>query len=79
MVDISTVEMVTVQTRSALDTSRRELAEEVSSGIDTLLAVGQSSLENCPKRVRYTRSYTVVLKIWRLLWGIRLSKLVVLV
>ena len=49
MVDISTAAgMVRVQTESALESSRRELSEDVSFGIDwyTLMVVEQSSLEN---------------------------------
>ena len=37
--------------RSALETSRRELSEVVSFGIDTLLVVEQSSFENRPRGV----------------------------
>ena len=47
MVDISTtVGMVSVLKRSALETSRRELSEDVSFSIGTLLVDEQSSLEN---------------------------------
>ena len=47
MVDISTVGTVPVTNRSALETSRRELSEDVSFGIGTgtLLVVEQSRLE----------------------------------
>ena len=57
MVDISTVGIVSVPKRSALETSCRELSEDVSFGIGTgtLLVVEQSRLEKPPKgRVTYT-------------------------
>ena len=49
MHDISTIEKVSVPNRSALQTFRRELYEDVSFGIGTLLVVEQSGLENHPK------------------------------
>ena len=50
MVDVSTVvEIGSVLRRSALEASHLELSGDVSVGIDTLLDVEQSSLENCPK------------------------------
>ena len=52
VVDISTmVGLVSVPKRSALETSRRELSEDVSFGIGTLLGVEQSSLKNRPRGV----------------------------
>ena len=52
MIDISTaVGMVPVATTSALEASVRELSEDASFGIGTLLVVEQSSLENCPRGV----------------------------
>ena len=57
MVDISIVGIVPVPKRSALETSRQVLSEDVSFGIGTvgtvgtLLVVEQSSLENCPRGV----------------------------
>ena len=57
MVDISSVAVVLVPKRSALETVRRERSEDVSFGIGTLLVVEQSSLENRPKGVLI---YTVV-------------------
>ena len=45
-VDISTAGIVPAPRRSALATSRRELSEDVSFGIGTLLVVEQSTLEN---------------------------------
>ena len=59
MVDISTGGMVPVPKRSAFETSRRELSEDVSFGISTLLVVEQSSVENRP-RGWHTPSYTVM-------------------
>ena len=56
--DISTVGIVSTPKRSALEKSGRELSEGVSFGIGTLLVVEQSSLENRPKGVWYTPSYT---------------------
>ena len=68
MVDISTDGTGSVPTRSAFETSCRELSEDVSSGIDTvgtigtigtigiidtLLVVEQSSLETRPRGVLY--------------------------
>ena len=47
MLDVSTVGIVSVPNRSVLETSRRELLEDVSFGVGTLLVVEQSSLENC--------------------------------
>ena len=49
MVDISTVGIVPEPKRSALETSRRELSEDVSFGIGTLLVVEQSSFEKPPE------------------------------
>ena len=55
MVDVSTAGIVPVPTRSALERSRRELSEDVSFGVGTLLAVEQSSLEKPPQGcVEYT-------------------------
>ena len=51
MVDISTVRIVSVSKRSAAETSRRELSEDVSFGIGTVLVVEQLSLENLPRGV----------------------------
>ena len=51
MLDISTVGIVSVPKKSALETSRRELSEDVSFGIGTLLGVEQSSLKNRPRGV----------------------------
>ena len=44
MLDISTVGIVSVPKRSALEASRRELSEDVSFGVGTLLFFEQSSL-----------------------------------
>ena len=49
MLDISTVGTVSVPKRPALEASRRELSENVSFGISTLLVVEQSILENRPR------------------------------
>ena len=46
MLDISTVGLVPVPKRSALDTSRRELSEHISFGFGTFLVVEQSRLEH---------------------------------
>ena len=46
ILDISTVGIVSTPKRSALETSRRELSEDVSFGIGTLLVVEQSTLEH---------------------------------
>ena len=57
MVDISIVGIVPVPKRSALETSRQVLSEDVSFGIGTvgtvgtLLVVEQSTLENRPRGV----------------------------
>ena len=51
MLDISTLWLVSVPKVSVLETSRRELSEDVSSGMGALLVVEQPSLEN--RRVRY--------------------------
>ena len=57
MFDISTVGIVPVPKRSALETFCQVLSEDVSFGIGTvgtvgtLLVVEQSSLENCPRGV----------------------------
>ena len=52
MLDISTVGIVSVQTESALETSRRDLSEAVSFGVGTLLVVEQRmSLEDRPRGV----------------------------
>ena len=48
MVDISTAGVIPVPKRSALETSCRELCEDVLFGVVTLLVVEQSGLENCP-------------------------------
>ena len=45
MLDIPTVGMVAVPKRSALETSRRELFEDASSGIGILLVVEQRAWE----------------------------------
>ena len=47
MVDVSTFEIATK--RSELETSRRQLSEDVSFGITTLSVVEQSSFENHPR------------------------------
>ena len=44
VVDISTVGIVSVSKRSAFETSREELSEDVSFGVGTLLLVEQSTL-----------------------------------
>ena len=65
MVDISTVGIVPVPRRWALETSRRELSGDVSFGIGTLLVVEQSSLKNCPRGVSsssYTGNYQLVVR-----------------
>ena len=49
MLDISTVGIVSMPKRSAIETPRRELSEDVPFGIGTLLVVEQSSLENPPQ------------------------------
>ena len=59
MVNMSAVGTGSVPERSALVTSRRELTEDVSSGIGTLLVAEQSSFKNRPRGVWYTPSYTV--------------------
>ena len=51
MLDIFAAETVPVPKKSALETSRGGLSEDVSFGIGTLLVVEQSSLENRPKGV----------------------------
>ena len=51
MVDISTVETVPVPKTSALETPRRQLSEDLSFDVGTLLVVEQSSLENRPRGV----------------------------
>ena len=51
MVDIATVGMVSLPKRSALEASRRELSEDLSLGIGTVLAVDQSSLGNLRRGV----------------------------
>ena len=49
VVDISAeLEVLSVPKRSALESCRRELSEDVSFGIGTLLVVEQSTLENRP-------------------------------
>ena len=68
MLDISTVGQVSVSIRSALGTSRRELSEDISFGVDTsdtigtLLVVDQSNVGKRPRGVSYTPSYTVLYK-----------------
>ena len=47
----SAVDISTVGTVSALETSRRDHSEDVSFGIGTFLVVEQSSLENRPRGV----------------------------
>ena len=59
MLDISAVGIGLVPKRSALETSHRELSEEVPFGIGTLLVAEQSTSENRPRGVPYTPSYTV--------------------
>ena len=49
MLDVSTVGIVSVPNRSVLETSRRELLEDVSFGVGTLLVVEQSSLDQPPQ------------------------------
>ena len=49
MVDISTVGIVSVPRKSALEASRGELSEDVSFSIGTLQVVDQSSLESHPR------------------------------
>ena len=51
MVDISTVGIVPVPQRSALETRVRELSQDVSFGIDTLLDIERASLEILPEGV----------------------------
>ena len=51
VVDISTVGIVPVPQRSALETRVRELSQDVSFGIDTLLDIERTSLENLPEGV----------------------------
>ena len=51
MVDVSTVGIVSAPKSSDLETSRRELSEDVSGGIGALLVAEQSSLGNRPKGV----------------------------
>ena len=46
--DISTVGIVSVPKKPALETSRRKLSEHVSFGIGTILVVDQSIFENRP-------------------------------
>ena len=58
MVDISTIGVAPVRNIWALETSRRKLSEDISSGVDTLLVIEQPRFENCPKGVLYTPSYT---------------------
>ena len=58
MTDISTVGMVLVSKSLALETLRRELSENASFGVGTLLVVEQSHLENRPRGV--CMMYTVV-------------------
>ena len=62
VVNISTVGIVvSVPQRSVLETSHRQLSEDVSVGIDTLfLVVGQSSLENRPGGVWYIHQGGVI-------------------
>ena len=51
MFDISIIGIMSVPKRSLLETSRRELSENVPFGIDTLLVVEQLSLESHPRGV----------------------------
>ena len=54
MIDISTVGIVLIAPMlqmSALETPRRELSEDASFGIGTVLVVEQSSLEKRPRGV----------------------------
>ena len=51
MLDTSTVGILPAPKRSALETPRRQLSEDVSFGNGTLLVVEQSSLENRPSGV----------------------------
>ena len=58
MPDISTADgtpVVPVSKRSATEASRRELSEDASFGVGTLLVVEQSNSENLPRGVSYTR------------------------
>ena len=73
MLDIFTVELVSVLKMSALETPTRELSEDVLFGIGTigtigtLLVVEQSSLENRPGEgvmVLHTHSCKRVIAIW---------------
>ena len=49
LVDSSTVRMVSVPTRSALEKFIREVSEDGSFGIGTLLVVEQSTLDKPPQ------------------------------
>ena len=51
MLGISTVGIVSVPKRSAFEASRRELFEDASFGIGTLVVVERSSLEKRPRGV----------------------------
>ena len=52
MLDVATVGIVSVPKRSVLETSRRELSEDVFYDIiSTLLVVEQSSVDNHPPGV----------------------------
>ena len=69
MVDIPAVGIVSVSKRSALETSTRELSEDVSFGIGALLVAEKLSLENRPRGVcdthrgvRYRYLFLVTLK-----------------
>ena len=63
MLDIFAAETVPVPKKSALETSRGGLSEDVSFGIGTLLVAEESSLESAPGvcdihcRIRYLIGY----------------------
>ena len=59
MLGISTVGLVPVPKRSALETPRRELSEDVSFRIGTVSVVEQSGLEHRRGGMRFAPSYTV--------------------
>ena len=58
MIDTSTVGIVLMAKSSALETSRQELSEDESVGTGTFLVIEKSSLENRPRELWYTPSYT---------------------
>ena len=60
MLHVSTVGgIVSVPERSDLETSRRELSEDVPFGIGALLVVEQSTLEKRPRGGGHMVAYTV--------------------